>query len=85
MRAWIGPAQFLAFKRVTARIAMKCPGIVCWAQRFGTLSSADVWFVGGASFADDAGPVDFKAVSCGRNFYIKIARCGREIDTILIL
>ena len=70
----IGPAQFLAFKRITARIAMKCPGIVCWAQRFGTLPSAD-----------DAGPVDFNAVSCARDFYIKIARCGREIDAILIL
>ena len=64
---------------------MKCPGIACWAQRFGTLPSADVWFVGVASFADDAGPVDFNAVSCARDFYIKIARCGREIDAILIL
>ncbi len=64
---------------------MKCPGIACWAQRFGTLPSADVWFLGGVSFADDAGPVDFNAVSCARDFYIKIARCGREIDAILIL
>ena len=65
---------------------MKCPGIACWAQRFGTLPSADVWFfLWGVSFADDAGPVDFNAVSCARDFYIKIARCGPEIDAILIL
>ena len=64
---------------------MKCSGIACWAQRFGTLPSADVWFVWVAFFTDDAGPVDFNAVSCARDFYIKIARCGREIDAILIL
>ena len=42
-------------------------------------------FLGVVSFVDDAGPVDFNAVSCARDFYIKIARCGREIDAILIL
>ena len=63
---------------------MKRPGIVCWTQRFGTLPSADVWLVGVAPFADDAGPVDFKAVSSRGNCHIEVTCCGRKVDAILI-
>lgn len=63
---------------------MKCSGIVCRTQRFGTLTSTDVRLARIAAFANDTDPVDFETVTGGRNFDIEIARGCCKIDAIRI-